>query len=117
MFALGREGAVRNIYQKAADGTGETQRLTTDEADHFPFSWSSDGTTLLFVEGQQETLDLAVLTMDNDLEFSGATAPAGPAPWMTAFFDDNTGNANSVDLVMAFATRYAAPPTAMSETA
>ena len=90
------------MFRKAADGTGEAERLTTDEADHFPISWSSDGTTLLFVEGQQQqqgTFDMAVLTMDNDLasetllatEFSEIYPEVSPDGQWMAYQSDESG--------------------------
>jgi len=36
-----------------------------------------------------------------DLEFSGATAPAGTTPWITAIFDDSYGGTNGVRLTMS----------------
>lgn len=39
--------------------------------------------------------------MGLDLEFSGGQAPAGVAPWVTATFDDATGDPTSVLLTMA----------------
>jgi len=41
------------------------------------------------------------LTFDLDYEFSGATPPAGIAPWITATFDDTFGDANTVRLTMS----------------
>jgi len=45
----------------------------------------------------------ATLTLDLDFEFSGATPPAGTAPWITATFDDSFGGANTVRLTMSAA--------------
>jgi hypothetical protein len=43
----------------------------------------------------------ATLTLGLDTEFSGGQAPSGTAPWVTAVFDDNTGDATSVFLTMS----------------
>lgn len=43
----------------------------------------------------------ATLTYGLDYEFSGATPPAGTAPWITATFDDSFGGANTVRLTMS----------------
>lgn len=40
------------------------------------------------------------ITFGLDYEFSGADQPAGPPPWLTAVFDDATGNANTVQLTL-----------------
>ena len=45
--AGGNEG---NLYWKAADGSGDAERLTTGGRSHTPSSWSRDGSTLAFVE-------------------------------------------------------------------
>ena len=52
-------------------------------------------TILAFGSFAQATL----LTFELDTEFSGATAPAGSAPWLTATFDDGD-TAGSVRLTM-----------------
>ena len=39
-----------NLYVKAADGSGATERLTTCDCLHMAGAWSSDGQTLIFVE-------------------------------------------------------------------
>ena len=46
--------------------------------------------------------EASVITFDFDIEFSGATAPEGPAPWLTATFDDK-GTPGSVELAMSTA--------------
>ena len=42
----------------------------------------------------------SVITFETSVEYSGATAPSGPAPWMTATFDDG-GSAGSVTLTLS----------------
>ena len=99
VFSSRREAA-RNLFRKAADGTGEAQRLTTGEADQFPTSWSPDGTTLAFSERQPRgTRDIAVLTMDNDLasetllvtEFSERYPEVSPDGQWIAYQSDESG--------------------------
>ena len=66
VFASDRGGNI-NLFWKAADGTGEVQRLTTSEVDQFSSSWSSDGTTLVLAERHPQTrTDIAVVTMDDE---------------------------------------------------
>ena len=56
-----------NIVWKAADGTGQVERLTTSENFQVPFSWSADGQTLVMVEQRPETgIDIGLLSMDGD---------------------------------------------------
>ena len=43
----------------------------------------------------------ATISMGLGFEFSGATAPSGPAPWATAVFDDDTGDPNTVLLTLS----------------
>jgi hypothetical protein len=45
-------------------------------------------------------LHAATLTLGLDVEFSGATDPLGPTPWISATFDDSFGGANTVRLTM-----------------
>jgi serine/threonine-protein kinase len=46
VFTSHRDGA-GNLFWKAADGTGEVERLTTSQNLQTPHSWSSDGTQLV----------------------------------------------------------------------
>jgi hypothetical protein len=45
-------------------------------------------------------LQAATVSLDLDIEFSGAQSPQGPTPWATAVFDDSFGGANTVRLTM-----------------
>ena len=42
-----------------------------------------------------------MLTFGLDCEFSEATPPEGPTPWITAIFDDSYGDGNTVRLTIA----------------
>ena len=65
-----------NLYRKAADGSGEPERLTQSDADQEPWSWSPDG-VVAFVESG----DIMILEMDGENE---------PAPFhQTPFFDES----------------------------
>ena len=64
VFASTRNG-VRNLYWKAADGSGAVERLSTDISNQFPSSFSPDGQTLLFA-AFRDTFDIATLSMDGD---------------------------------------------------
>jgi hypothetical protein len=55
------------------------------------------GIVLLLGVGAQA----ATLTLGLDTEFSGGQEPAGTAPWITAVFDDATGDPSSVLLTMS----------------
>ena len=61
-------GVIRRLFSKAADGTGEVQRLTTAETYQISSSWSSDGTAMVVVERdpQNGLFDIAVLAMDDE---------------------------------------------------
>jgi Tol biopolymer transport system component len=50
VFRSGAAGGEDNLYWKAADGSGEPERLTTSTHSQTPASWSPDGTTLAYVE-------------------------------------------------------------------
>jgi len=65
-FASGRDGT-SNLFWKAADGTGAVERLTESENPQNPFTFSPDGTQLVFRELHPETgLDVGVRSMDAD---------------------------------------------------
>ena len=70
-FASSREGQM-NVFWKAADGTGEAERLTTGATVQVSSSWSPDGASQVLYEAHPETGgDIAVLSMDGD----GTTEP------------------------------------------
>jgi serine/threonine-protein kinase len=50
VFRSGAAGGEDNLYWRAADGSGDVERLTTSARNQTPGSWSPDGTTLAFVE-------------------------------------------------------------------
>ena len=49
LFSSTREGPP-NIYSKAADGTGEVERVTTSDTLQFPESWSADGESVVIID-------------------------------------------------------------------
>jgi eukaryotic-like serine/threonine-protein kinase len=55
VFRSGVAGGEDNLYWRAADGTGDVERLTTSARSQTPGSWSPDGTTLAFVEEGDST--------------------------------------------------------------
>ena len=71
LFASTRAG-VRNVFWKAADGTGEVTRLTTSDTPQYPSSLAPDGETLVLVEQRAGTgFDLSVLPTSGE----GAAEP------------------------------------------
>jgi Tol biopolymer transport system component len=56
------------VYWKAADGTGEVEKLVSaPDRELHPFSWSSDGKTLVMQEMVTLTnLDISILSMEGD---------------------------------------------------
>ena len=100
VFASNREGPV-GLFSKAADGTGDVERLVTiEEADNIaPQSWSLDGKMLVFTYASAGSVDIGVLMMDGDRswqplmeteadETGSVIAPQGG--WM-AYDSDETG--------------------------
>ena len=76
-FRSRREGG-RNIFWKAADGSGTVERLTDSPSLQIPYAFSPDGTRLVFREGLRDP-DLVVLSMEGD-------RPAEPL--LTTEFDE-----------------------------
>ena len=64
VFASTRNG-VRNLYWKAADGTGDVERLSTNTNNQIPLSFSPDGRTLVFT-AFRDSFDVGTLSMDGD---------------------------------------------------
>lgn len=57
----------RNVYWKAADGTGEEERLTKGDTLQTPMSSSPDGTLVVFVDINPETADdMWTVSLDGD---------------------------------------------------
>ena len=60
----GEEGG-RNLFRRAADGTGDVERLTTSSSQQSPWSWSLSGDVLVFQELRPETIwDIWGLSLD-----------------------------------------------------
>jgi serine/threonine-protein kinase len=58
-------GAAPNIFRRAADGTGEDERLTTSPNSQIPMAFSPDGSRLVFLEAVPKTgMDLFVMPSD-----------------------------------------------------
>ncbi|MDA2929998.1 hypothetical protein MYX84_08650, partial [Acidobacteria bacterium AH-259-O06] len=67
VFGSGRDGGNWNLFWKAADGTGQADRLTTSPNRQAPFSFSPDGKRLVFHERNPETSrDIGVLSMEGE---------------------------------------------------
>ena len=61
VFSSDRDGS-SGVYSRAADGTGQAERLTTSDTNqshHLPQSWSADGQALVV----QETYDLKLISV------------------------------------------------------
>jgi serine/threonine protein kinase len=70
VYFSAREGGVMGgIYRKAADGTGEVEKLgSASDRGLFPFSWSRDGKTLVLFEVGLSPLqtDIGMMSMEGD---------------------------------------------------
>jgi serine/threonine protein kinase/Tol biopolymer transport system component len=62
---MATRGGFRNIFWRAADGTGTEERLTVGKNLQIPSSWSPDGKTLAFFENSPATgFDIWLLEME-----------------------------------------------------
>ena len=82
VFASWRD-TMSNLYRRAADGTGEAERLTTSPDGQVPQSFSPDGKFLVFNQQRSSTgLDIAMLSMDGsgtiEMLLEGPTSEAEP---------------------------------------
>ena len=70
LFASDRHGRF-NVYSKAADGTGQAERVATSRTIQWPESWSADGRTLVVGDNPMFQFDLHVLSFGEETESEG----------------------------------------------
>ncbi len=96
--------AVRSIFWKAADGTGEIEKLAfAPNLNLFPWSWSSDGRYLAMGEASENLAkwNIAVLSMEGDHaikpllheEYNEAQPKISPDGRYMAYMSDESGQA------------------------
>ena len=73
VFSSNRDGTP-NVYTKAADGTGQAERLTTSDKPHVPMSWSADGQSLVLTELVDAQGDLTLFSLDAEPRFEALVA-------------------------------------------
>ena len=99
-YAAGHDGGP-GVFWRAADGTGEPERLTT--GNHRPSSWTRDGRHLLFIDlsrSANATQDMGLVTLPDRtvqslLPSAGAneaTATISPDGRWLAYATDETGS-------------------------
>jgi Tol biopolymer transport system component len=99
-FASDRDGGVFNLYRKDVSGTGDAERLLSDERVQFPSDWTPDGKTLVYTQFTPGSLgDLLVLPVDGDrepipllvTEFAERSARVSPDGRWMAYWSDESG--------------------------
>ena len=96
-FTSERDGP-RNLYWKAADGTGTVERLNESEIPELPTAFTPDGTQLVFFEVAAEGgLNLGVLSLEGSpepllaTEFDERNAEISPDGRWLAYESDSSG--------------------------
>ena len=96
-FQSSRDGDP-DLYWKAADGSGDAERLLEREKDQFPISWSPDGQVLAFTEGSGAVPeDIFLLPLDGEPEeflatpFQEATPTFSPDGRWIAYRSNDSG--------------------------
>jgi Tol biopolymer transport system component len=83
----GRSFGRMDLYMRAANGTGDEERLFEDDRNKAPTSWSPDGRTLMFVSTMpsvsRPNSDLFVLPMTGDRK---------PVPFLATPFNETDGH-------------------------
>jgi len=80
VFTSARDGGSANLFWQRADGTGDTQRLTTSASAQYAGAWHPNGKILALTEINPQTkADIMTVTMEGD-ESSG-WKPGKPAPF------------------------------------
>ena len=65
--SIKENAAAGDLYRKLADGSGPTERLTTNQYNQIPDSWAPDGSVLAFREQRPGTnRDIWILPMEGD---------------------------------------------------
>ncbi|MBI4475884.1 MAG: serine/threonine-protein kinase, partial [Acidobacteria bacterium] len=89
MFSSSRGEVGRNLFRRAAEGTGPIERLTTSPSQHAPWGWSHDGKTLVIHQLNSDTgwdiLGLSIggsdqpfaLVQTESFDLSAAISPNG----------------------------------------
>ncbi len=98
-FMSNPAGRARNLFWKAADRTGNEERLTTSEHSQYPNSWSPDGETLAFTDIDPVTLmDIWILSIKNrqtspflQTPFNEANLVFSPDGHWVAYQSDESG--------------------------
>ena len=98
VFDSGRVGASHNLFWKAADGTGQAERLTTSPKQHTAHSFSPDGKRLVFGD-LVVPRDLQVLSMEGERtsqplfqsQFNETKARISPDGHWIAYESDESG--------------------------
>jgi Tol biopolymer transport system component len=104
-FHTDRKEAFGSVYWKAAGGTGKEEKLVSALDREFqPWSWSSDGKTLVLMEydlGGAQSFDIGALSMEGDRKwrpllkekyFEGQPQISPDGRWM-AYTSDESGQA------------------------
>jgi len=97
VFDSSRDGTVQNLFWKAADGTGQVERLTTSQNNQRAHSFSPDGKRLVFRD--LVTRDLQVLSMEGERtsqplfqsQFDESKAMISPDGHWIAYESNETG--------------------------
>jgi len=96
-FTSERDGP-RNLYWKAADGTGTVERLNESEHSELPSAFTPDGTQLVFFElAADGVLNLGVLSLEGSsepllaTEFDERNAEISPDGRWLAYESDSSG--------------------------
>src|SRR5262245_7203715 len=64
-FGYPRDGGVTNVYWQATDGTGAAERLIESARPQHPWTFTSDGKSLIIRDSTPETgLDLSILSLE-----------------------------------------------------
>jgi Tol biopolymer transport system component len=102
-FASDRGGAPYTLFQKAASGTGQDERLLTNSSNDTPSQWSRDGRFLVYTEADPKTKeDIWVLPMEGGgdrkpvaflhSEFNEALGQLSPDSHWMAYTSDESGH-------------------------
>jgi serine/threonine-protein kinase len=99
-FASGREEGTPGIFRKAADGSGEVEKIAGDQRPLVPWSWSPDGRKIaVMIQNPDTNFDIALVNVETGeiepflttpyIEYAPAFSPDGR--WL-AYGNNESGN-------------------------
>jgi dipeptidyl aminopeptidase/acylaminoacyl peptidase len=108
VFASNRQGGGYNLYQKAANGSGQDELLLPNSRTDAPYQWSRDGRFIVYMEADPKiNFDLRILP--TEAAASGAKSDRKLIPFLRTEFNELFGQLSPDSHWMAFTSDLSEP--------